>query len=67
MSKTTRALALSPSYPPPRQASPLAGFALTLMIVGFAVGIMVGAMIGPRWSERCDGATDIIACLIAHS
>lgn len=68
MSKPTRALALSPSeQPPPRPVSDLTGMLISTIAAAFVAGVMVGHMIGPPLSERCESAQDTIACLIALS
>jgi hypothetical protein len=70
MSKsTTRALALSSSdepSPPRRQANALAGLAPVLIIAGFLPGLIIGVALGspPPPPDRCDSASDVIACLI---
>lgn len=63
---SVRAAALSLiDQPPPRQN--LSGVLISIMTAAFVAGIMVGHMIGPPLSERCNGASDTIACLIALS
>lgn len=66
MTVSVRATALSPvdTPPPPRQAIPLAVVTPYLFLAGLLPGIMIGAMIGPPWSEQCAGTSDPIACLI---
>jgi hypothetical protein len=67
MTVSVRATALSPvdTPPPPRQAKLLAVVAVPyLFLAGLLPGIMIGAMIGPPWSEPGTGTSDPIACLI---
>ena len=64
---SVRATALSLIDQPPPRRQNLSGVLISIMTAAFLAGIMVGHMIGPPLSERCNGASDTIACLIALS